>query len=106
VVLLSQYVTHRDPRFSPEPERFDPGRWLPGVRAERPRFAFFPFGGGPRVCIGEHFAWQEAVLILATVAQRWKLVSLGGTSPEPVPGLLTRPPDSLRMRIEPRIVMP
>jgi cytochrome P450 len=103
VVLMSQWVTQRDPRFYHEPERFDPRRWLPGARAERPRFAFFPFGGGPRVCIGEHFAWLEAVLILATVAQRWRLVPAEGEpAPVPVPGLLTRPPDSLRMRVEAR----
>jgi cytochrome P450 len=101
VVILSQYVTHRDPRFWPDPERFDPRRWLPEAMVERPRLAFFPFGGGPRVCIGEHFAWLEAVLILAVVAQRWRLVAPdGGPAPAPVPGLLTRPPDSARMRLE------
>jgi cytochrome P450 len=101
VVVLSQYVTHRDPRFYEEPERFDPRRWLPEARTARPRFAFFPFGGGPRVCIGEHFAWLEAVILLATIAQRWRIVSVaGGPAPAPVPALQTRPPDSLQMRME------
>jgi cytochrome P450 len=100
VVVLSQYVTHRDPRFYDEPERFNPERWLPGAR-NVPRFAFFPFGGGPRVCIGEHFAWLEAVMLLATIAQRWRIVPVGGgPAPAPVPGLQTRPPDGLEMRLE------
>jgi cytochrome P450 len=103
VVVLSQYVTHRDPRFYPDPERFEPRRWLPEAKSTRPRYAFFPFGGGPRVCIGEHFAWLEAVVVLATIAQRWRLLPLTpGPAPAPSPGLLTRPPDSLQMRIEPR----
>src|SRR5215218_7780340 len=103
VVVLSQYMTHRDPRFYEAPERFDPRRWLPEAQAARPRYAFFPFGAGPRVCIGEHFAWLEAVLLLATIAQRWRMVSPGGgPSPAPVPALQTRPPDWLEMRMEPR----
>lgn len=100
VVVLSQYVTHRDPRFYVNPERFDPGRWLPEAPAI-PRFAFFPFGGGPRVCIGEHFAWLEGVMLLATIAQRLRIMALrAGPSPAPVPGLQTRPPDGLQMRVE------
>jgi cytochrome P450 len=103
VVILSQYVTHRDPRFYEEPERFDPRRWLAGSAAARPRFAFFPFGGGPRVCIGEHFAWLEGVMLLATIAQRWRIVPVdAGPTPAPAPGLLTRPPETLRMRMEAR----
>jgi cytochrome P450 len=73
IVLMSPYVVHRDPRWWPDPERFDPDRWTPEQRAARPKFAYFPFGGGARVCIGEHFAWMEGVLLLATLAQRWKL---------------------------------
>lgn len=73
VVLMSQYVTHRDPRFWPDPERFDPERWTTEAQASRPKFAYYPFGGGPRVCIGEQFAWMEATLALATIARRWRL---------------------------------
>jgi cytochrome P450 len=75
IVILSQYVTHRDPRFYVEPERFDPGRWMPDVQTVS-RFAFFPFGGGPRVCIGEHFAWLGGVMLLATIAQLWRIATL------------------------------
>jgi cytochrome P450 len=76
IVLMSQWVTHRDPRWWPEPLRFEPNRWVPGDRAhdpDRQRYAYFPFGGGPRICIGEAFAWTEGMLALATLAQRWTL---------------------------------
>ena len=73
VVLVSQYLTHRDPRWWPNPEQFDPERWRPNAIASRPKFSYFPFGAGTRVCIGEQFAWMEGILILATIAQRWRL---------------------------------
>ena len=73
IVAISPYVTQRDPRWFPEPERFDPDRWLPEPRAALPQFAYFPFGGGQRICIGEAFAQMEAKLVLATVARRWTL---------------------------------
>ena len=73
LVLMPQIVVHRDRRWWPEPDRFDPDRWLPERSADRPRFAYFPFGGGVRQCIGEHFAWAEGVLVLATIARRWRL---------------------------------
>ncbi len=72
-VLMSQWVTHRDPRWYPEPERFLPERWSAEARSGRPKFAYFPFGGGPRVCIGAHFAQTEAVLALAAIGARWRL---------------------------------
>jgi cytochrome P450 len=71
VVLVSPWTMHRDARYFPDPKRFDPSRWLPPP--ELPKFAYFPFGGGPHLCIGEGFAWMEGVLALATLAQRWKL---------------------------------
>lgn len=73
VLLLSQWVMHRDARFYPLPERFDPDRFTPEAQAARPRYAYFPFGAGPRVCIGEPFAWVEGVLLLATLLQRWQM---------------------------------
>jgi cytochrome P450 len=73
VLVVSQYVMHRDPRYFPEPLRFDPERWTPEFKAKLPKYAYFPFGGGPRGCIGEGFAWMEMTLIVATVAQQWKL---------------------------------
>ena len=72
-ILMSQYLMHHDPRYFPEPERFDPERWSPSEKAKRPRFSYFPFGGGPRSCIGEPFAWMEGILVIATIARRWKM---------------------------------
>jgi cytochrome P450 len=69
IVVMSQWVVHRDPRWYRDPAAFRPERWLDGSLDGNPKFAYFPFGGGPRVCIGSHFAMMEAVLVLATVAQ-------------------------------------
>jgi cytochrome P450 len=71
VVGMSQYVMHRDPRFYKEPDVFDPDRWSRDEAEKRPKYAYFPFGGGPRLCIGEQFFWMEAPLLLATLAQFW-----------------------------------
>ena len=106
-VLMSQYLMHRDARFFPDPEAFLPDRWAapdPGSAApEFPRCAFFPFGDGPRVCIGEPLAWLEATLILAAVSYRWRL-RLPPNAPEPVPEprITLRPRGGLRLVPEPR----
>ncbi|MBI4851491.1 MAG: cytochrome P450 [Acidobacteria bacterium] len=73
IAFMSQYLMHRDERYFPEPEKFDPERWTPEAKEQRPKHSYFPFGGGPRQCIGEPFAWMEGVLLLATIAQKWKL---------------------------------
>lgn len=72
VVVVSQYVMHRDERYYQNPLAFDPQRWIPELRDTRPTFSYFPFGGGPRRCIGEGFAWMEGILLLAILAQRWQ----------------------------------
>ncbi|MFN9811316.1 MAG: cytochrome P450, partial [Deltaproteobacteria bacterium] len=72
-VVVSPWLVHRDPRWWPRPEAFDPDRFLPETSKTRPRFAYFPFGGGPRVCIGSHFAMLEAVLLFALVASRFEV---------------------------------
>jgi cytochrome P450 len=103
VVLFSQYLLHRDARFFPQPERFDPDRWLPERQQARPKFAYFPFGGGNRVCIGESFAWMEGILVLATLARRWRLERVD-SGPVPMKALITlRPAHSVRMRALSRI---
>jgi cytochrome P450 len=102
VVLTSQIVTHRNPRFWIEPEAFRPERWSNGESAALPRGAYFPFGGGNRICIGESFAWTEAVLVLATIARRVRLRALD-LSPVPLEPLVTlRPGRPVMMRVEPR----
>ena len=106
-LLMSQYLMHRDARFFPDPEMFLPDRWAapdPGSAAPAlPRCAFFPFGDGPRVCIGEPLAWLEATLILAAVSYRWRL-RLPPNAPEPVPEprITLRPRGGLRLVPEPR----
>jgi cytochrome P450 len=72
-VLMVQYVIHRDGRFFDEPEKFHPQRWLDGLQKRLPKFAYFPFGGGPRICIGNTFAMMESVLILASLCRRWRV---------------------------------
>ena len=101
VVLVSQYVVHRDPRWWPEPERFRPERWAEDA-GDRPRFAYFPFGAGTRVCIGEQFAWMEGVLVLATIAQRWRLRLVPGHPVAPQPIVTLRPRWGMKMVAEPR----
>ncbi len=107
LILVSQYVLHRDPRFWPEPERFDPERFTPEAKATRPQFSYFPFGGGPRRCVGEGFAWMEAVLILAALAQRWRLRLVNGAAVGTEPLITLRPArGGIRMRLESRSVSP
>ncbi len=98
VVLACQYLVHRDPRWWRDPERFRPERWTEPA-ADRPKFAYFPFGAGTRICIGEHFAWMEGMLVLATIAQRWRLRYEGATPPAPQPLVTLRPRDGLAMRL-------
>jgi cytochrome P450 len=100
--FFSQYVMHRSEEYFPDPLRFDPERHTPANKAYRPRFAYFPFGGGGRQCIGEGFAWMEGVLAIATLAQRWRL-RYEGTAPPGVQAKITlRPDGSLRMQLLPR----
>jgi cytochrome P450 len=101
-VLISQFVTHRDPRFFPDPLRFDPDRFTSEGKAQRTKFTYFPFGAGTRQCIGESFAWMEGVLILATLAQKWKLRLVPGHRVEPQPLITLRPKYGMMMQIEPR----
>jgi len=80
-VILSQWIVHHDPRWWDVPNDFRPERWL--SPAPRPKYAYFPFGGGSRICIGESFAWTEAILLLATIAQRWTFTPLSVPKLEP-----------------------
>jgi len=102
LVLWCQYNMFRDPRWFAEPERFEPERMRREARAKLHRFAYFPFGGGPRQCIGEHFAWMEAVLVLATLAQRWRLRLPPGHRLELLPEVTLRPKGGLPVTVQRR----
>jgi len=97
IFVTSPYVMQRDPRFFPDPDRFDPSRWTPAFRSALPPFAYFPFGGGPRRCIGESFAWMELILVVATLAQRWSLRLVPGHPVVPQPVVTLRTKHGVRM---------
>jgi cytochrome P450 len=101
ICLMSPYVMHRNPRYYPDPDKFDPERFSPASRQDRPKFAYFPFGGGPRVCIGERFAWMEGVLVLATIAQRWRFSLAPGQVVETHPQITLRTRHGLQMIVRP-----
>ena len=102
ICIVSPYVMQRDPRWFPNPERFDPERWTTEARDARPKFSYFPFGGGARVCIGERFAWMEGVLMIAAIAQKWKLKLTPDQRVEPLPLITLRTKYGMRMIVEPR----
>jgi len=102
IVLLSPFVTHRDARFFPEPARFDPGRWTPEAKESRSQYSYFPFGGGPRRCVGEGFAWAEGILVLATLASSWRARLVAGQKVEPKALITLRPKHGIRMTVERR----
>ena len=97
IIVMSQWIVHRDPRHYADPERFDPDRWTPEFKAALPRFAYFPFGGGPRQCIGESFAWMELVLLVATFAQQWRFELVPGHPVVPQAAVTLRPKYGMRM---------
>jgi cytochrome P450 len=89
-LMFSQWIVHRDARWFPNPEGFDPDRWSPARAKDIPRFAYFPFGGGPRVCIGNHFAMLEATLLLALVVQRFRVELVAGQRLDLAPAVTLR----------------
>jgi cytochrome P450 len=103
-LIASQLIVHHDARWWPEPMRFDPERFTEAAKATRPKFAYFPFGGGARYCIGEGFAWMEGVLMLATVLQSWRLsLPDPGMAELPItPKFTIRPRDVVPIRVERR----
>ena len=101
-IMLSPYAMHHDPRYYPDPERFDPDRWLPEESAKRPRYTYFPFAAGPHKCVGEPLAWMELVLVTAVIAQRWTMRLVPGHPVKPQPLVTLRPKQGLRMILEPR----
>jgi cytochrome P450 len=101
-VWIVQWASHRDPRFFPRPLAFLPERWEKDLLRRLPRFAYFPFGGGPRLCIGNNFAMLEAVLVLATLVQRWRPTVAPRDVPAPQFSITLRPNGPLRAQLHPR----
>lgn len=94
---MSQWLLHRDARYFKDPDKFDPDRWGTDACQKLPRFAYFPFGGGPRQCIGAGFASMEALLLLATIASRFRLRLVEGQAVVPIPSFTLRPKYGMRM---------
>ena len=101
-VAMAQWVVHRDPRWYDAPEEFQPERWEGDLAKRLPKFAYFPFGGGPRQCIGNAFALMEATLILATIAQKFRLRLLPGHQVVPLASITLRPRHGVLVTIEAR----
>ena len=101
-LLMSQWLQHREARNFAEPRQFRPERWLDGGPAGLSKYAYFPFGGGPRVCIGSGFALLEAGLVLATVAGRFRLTAPAGYEVKPWPAITLQPRGGVWLRVEPR----
>ena len=98
-LLMSQWVVQRDPRYFDSPEKFKPDRWTTEFTKQLPRYAYFPFGGGPRVCVGQDFAMMEAMLVIATVLGRFRLTLANEQLVEPRPLVLLRPARRIKIRL-------
>jgi cytochrome P450 len=101
-IIVSPWVTHRDPRFFANPTAFVPERWSGNQEQALPKFAYFPFGGGPRMCIGQSFALMEAAVLLAAVAQRFHVSLAEGAKVEPMASITLRPADGVHVRLRRR----
>ena len=97
-IIVSQWVMHHDQRWFQQPNEYLPDRWLDGLRDRLPRFVYLPFGGGPRVCIGNHFAMLEAVLTLANVLHKWRVEPVDAEEPKLMPSITLRPDGPIRLR--------
>jgi len=101
-VYIVPWIIHRDPRWFDEPELFQPARWMDGLAKRLPRFAYFPFGGGPRLCIGQQFAMLEGIVILSSIVQRWRLDLAPGQDMTPKPAITLRPRNGMKMTVSAR----
>jgi cytochrome P450 len=102
IVFVIPFVIHRRPKLWPDPDRFDPDRFTAERESARHKFAYIPFGGGPRRCIGNQFAMLEAQLIVAAIAQRFRIEVMPGQEIRPEPLITLRPQPGIRARLQKR----
>ena len=98
-ILMSQYVMHHNSKYYDQPEIYNPDRWTEEFKRNLPRFAYFPFGGGIRGCIGESFAWQEGILLLSTVMKYWKMQLVSNQKIKLNPGITLNPEKGIKMKV-------
>ena len=98
-IIMSQYVIQHDNRFYKYPHEFNPERWTDEFKRSIPKFSYFPFGGGIRGCIGEPFAWQEAILLMATISSNWNIKISSKQKVEMSPGITLNPKNGIKMKI-------
>jgi len=101
-LIMSQWLKHRDLRYFESPESFIPERWTDEFVKTLPKYAYFPFGGGPRICIGNSFAMMEAMLVLATVGQKFRVTATRGYAVVPWPSITLQPKEGIHLRVERR----
>ena len=101
-LIMSQWLKHRDPRYFRDAASFIPERWRGEETKQLPKFVYFPFGGGPRICIGSSFAMMEAVLVLATVSQKFRLTAPPGYHVQPWPAITLYPKGGVSLKVESR----
>ena len=99
---MTAWVIHRDRRWFDDPDAFRPERWADGLIQRIPRYAYFPFGGGPRICIGNNFALMEATLVLATIAQKYRLKLAPDAVVTPLPSMTLRPAQGVKVILSER----
>ena len=102
IVLMSQSVMHRDPRYFEDPDSFKPERWTNGLSKRLPKYAYFPFGGGQRSCIGNAFALMESTLLIGTIAQSYRFALVANHPVEPHAALTLRPRYGMQMVLHKR----
>ena len=102
IILMSPYLIHHDPRFHPDPEKFDPHAWDEHSHGLNSKYEYFPFSRGPRSCIGEPFAWMQGILVLATIAQSWRMKLVPDHPVELLPLINLRPKYGMMMTLHRR----
>lgn len=102
IILMSPYLIHHDPRFHPDPDQFNPDSWVDRPPGQIPKYEYFPFSEGPRSCIGQQYAWLEGVMVIASIAQSWRISLVPGHQVELAQLINLRPKNGMMMRLHRR----